>query len=360
MLSTDATLNIKDTTDNGIVILNPTAGDASTCTINRFNTGTSYIKALQRVGYVTLNQADQLKFGNANLDIGNAGFLAVLVRIPADDLGAGYYKILESTQTYGASIPKLALTVRGMNFATAAEARLPVIDSQAGDLTSTVKNVYSTSTGWAITNGFDNTLAPFGGNSSTSWVYQPRWTWIILARADATPPADTSIVTMGSTSTWIAANRMNVGYAFNTDDLQELSSGSLNVRNAGLALLNSGAANGLDVFTGLDFAIGGNSLSTASKNIDVARIIKYSACPTLRQMIGLLKGRSFEEVGITPGSQDKLINLESSAAAGADITTLSGTPYWQTTATDGPLLEIPVGTLTTTLVKTIANGKVTL
>lgn len=359
ILSANSTLDISDIASNGMVILNPTAGDNSTATLNRLNAGSTRIKALQPAGYVTVNQANQLKFGNANLDVNADGFLAICVRIPPDDLTSGYYQLLQSTQTYGASLPKLAITVRSNNFTVGTESRLPVIDCQAADLTSTVKNVLANA-GWTDTGSFDQIMTPFGNPTPAKNSAPASWVWVIMARAGVTPPADTGVVTMGSTTTWISANKMNVGYAFADEDFGEVSSGSLNIRNSGLTLSSSGATNGLNTYTGLDFIIGGNSASTANKPFDVSTIIKCSVCPDIKQMIGLLRGLSFADVGITATAQDKIINLDSLTAAGADITVQSGTPVFSPNATDGPMRFVDVGTLTTALAKTIASGKVTL
>ena len=77
-------------------------------------------------------------------------------------------------------------------------------------------------------------------------------------------------------------------------------------------------------------------------------------------MIGLLRGMSFADVGITATGQDKIISLDSLTAASADITVQSGTPVFSPDATDGPMRFVDVGDVSTTLVKTITAGKVTL
>lgn len=357
LLSANITLDVKDFASSGIIVLQPSGSDTSVATINRTQAGTTRVKARQKVGYVTVDALNTLKLGSADLNIGADGFLAFLVRIKVpESLKTSFAKIATTSQTIAsgadAGQPKLTIgvggrqnnspssLVRGRFFAWSEKN-----DGSRGfaaDSASTYKtyNVTNPQTYW-------------GDNSRPGiWNQQAEWAWLFVHRSTAQKNSATNFLAQTSIS-FIEANSMACGIYPMREDTQMKAMAGMSARGDSLNVTAT-SNNGIQAWTGLDFVLGG------STSMDIARIIKVSSSINAQQAGGLFTGKTFEDIGLTPTSDDFIINLSSSAEAGAKITTAAGAPTWNSTATDGPFLEFDAGTVTTTLAKTIATGKVIL
>lgn len=359
LLSSNITLDVKDTTDNGIVVLQPSGSDTSVATINRLNAGSTRIKARQKIGYVTVDASNTLKLGNADLNIGADGFIAMLVRIKMpESLFNSYAKIATTTQTIAAGSdagqPKLMLGIagrRGGTPSTGTRGRFFIWS----ELNSGARNVASD--GGTVLKIYGSTVDEgqyFWGdyNRPTLNCFQADWMWVYCHRSTVAKNPGANFMNRTSVS-FTYANSMVAGLSPVRDS--GLIKGNGNIGGPA-ATLTVGAlsANGITTFTNIDFVLGG------STSLDIARIIKCNSSLDYQSITGLFAGKSFEDVNITPTSDDFIINLSSLSEAGSKVTVNTGSPTWNSAASDGPIMEIDAGVVTTTLNKTITSGKVIL
>ncbi len=360
LLSSNITLDVKDTTDNGIIVLQPSGSDTSVATINRLNTGSTRIKARQKLGYVTVDASNTLKLGNADLNIGADGFLAFLVRIKVPEtFKASLAKIATTSQTIAAGAdagqPKLTIGIGGRQTTT------PTTTSRGNlfawsELNSGARGLaYATASVYKIYGTVTCYQSYWGDNGRTGiWNQRGEWAWVFIHRSTVAKNSGANFLSQTSIS-FIDANKMCCGiYPIHTDT-QMKAMGGMSARGTALNVTAT-SADGIQSWTGLDFILGG------STSIDIARIIKCNTSLSAQQAGGLFTGKGFADIGITAGTDDFIINLASSSEAGAKITTAAGTPTWNSTASDGPFIEVDTATVTypTALTKTITTGKVIL
>jgi len=355
ILSSNVTLDINDSASNGVVILDPSPSDTSTATINRLQSGTSRIRTLGPSGYATVNLANQLKLGNADLDIGGNTFMMALIRIPSFEALTGstdYWKIFESTQLTSTSVPKFALTVRGKGQASLPRLIVAETETQAGTGTRT-QCTFATSNN--ANTPFDSSMTPWGNT-----LHRPRpytgWIWVGFVRNTSGANAQVGpYLTVNSGSNLCSNNQMTMFYNFANDSIDKVSHLNIAPAQTTRISLTGGGTAGLVSITGLDFAIG----CTAANSLDIARLVKMDSLPLPMVMHSLMRGGSLADNNVTENAQNFVIDFTSAAIAGAKITTLSGAPVWNTSATDGPMLHREVGTVTypTALTANIANDK---
>lgn len=393
LLSSNITLDVKDTTDNGIIILQPSGSDTSVATINKTVTGTTRIKARQRVGYATVNASNTLKL--SNVSFGKNCFFAILMRVQVPEaINTGVVKVLESTQTIAAGTdagqPKFSAYITGrLNSDTSYRGRFTIKSERndgsrltTADSTGAIYKLYGTVPSSQIFYG--DATNPRIGND---------WHWWIMRRSTSTKNTNAWFLSQSAIS-FIDANRMAVGVGSICDDTSFRLRANLGARGT-QTNVGTTSTEGLENFTSLDYVIGGSAA-----DLDIARIVKIDASLDSLQCSAVLQGKWINDLGtlsvawnsvtafvtgtrVSDGGsrfialqdstnivtsnttywrpvEDFMINMASLAEAGSKITVNTGS--FTAGNTNSPMLEVDCGTVTnpTALTKTITSGKVIL
>lgn len=387
ILSSNATLDIKDSTDNGVIVLKPTAGDNSTATINRTQAGRTRIKVLQPMNYARVSSTDTLKISDVSL--GKNSFLGLLIRASVpESLNNSISKLITSEQLIAAGAdtgqPKLTVFISG---------RIGPNASQRGRVVAWTELVNGAR---GMANDASGGLFKLFGNVSSGQEFygnftMPRvgkdWLWVFIRRSTTTVTTSTYLSQGAIPFTY--ANTMSVGLGIHGTPFQATA----NLTAAGSNRpLGTNATDSLENLNNLNYILGGSTF-------DIARIVKIDASLNPLQAGMVMQGAFVEDItlsiseysgatGYITGdrvnsggthyialqpstgvsvsdtaywrvAEDFMINFDSLSAAGAKVSVNTGS-YTSNSVADGPVLEIDAGDVTTTTNKTISNGRVVL
>lgn len=388
ILSSNSTLNIKDSASNGVVILKPTAGDTSIATINRTQAGKTRIKVRQPVNYAKVSAANTLKL--SDMSMGKNCFFAMLVRaVIPESMNNSISKLLTSEQLISAGSdvgqPKLTVFISG---------RIGPYAVQRGRVVAWTELVNGSR---AMANDASGALFKLFGNVGSGQEFYGNytmpgagagWVWVFLRRSTTTVGSSTYLSQGAIPFTY--ANTMSVGLGIH-DASQFQATANLTASGSNKAL-GTTATDALENLNNLHYIIGGS-------DFDVARIVKIDASLTHLQAAMVMQGSFVEDLGLVmpdysgvtsyitgdrvsdggtdyialqpstgePTSntsywrvaEDFIINFDSLSGAGAKITVNSGS-YQSNSVDDGPAFDVDAGYVTTTVVKNISAGRVVL
>lgn len=379
-------LDIYDAVTNGSLTLAPEPTDNTVCTITHHGTGSVIVRTAGRMGYVRLDNNNKLKLGNTNLQFGNDGMLAMLVRVPSaktlEDIDTSEIEFIKSNQVSGSN-PKLAIVARGAGHTSANLARQVVLKGANNDGSLSMTPMFPANGTGLSANKAKNTathvsdFTPFGsvaavptsvdGNNANTYKFArlsnyDKWIWVFMLRSSANR-LQSGQALISDTGAWVFGNSTNLGWAMGDDTMDEQHSSSA-IINGGSRSLLTGASTNLPVtVSGLDFNLGGTA-GFDDSYFDLAKIIKIDAAPDVNKVLALLRGAALEDVGITPDTNNFMINFASLAAAGSLVTEVGAfsASNWKSDAVDGPLCNYPIGKVVagSPLVLTITNGRVIL
>lgn len=379
-------LDIYDGVTNGSVTLAPSPSDNTTCTITHHGTGSAIIRTAGRMGYVRLDNNNKLKLGNVNLNLGNDGMLAMLIRVPSsktlEAIGTNKIQFLTANQLNG-STPQVAIAARGAGNSGNASGRQIVLEAANNNGSLSVTPMFKND-GTGLNPAKAKNVAPhisdftpFGsvaavpssvdGNGANTYqvarlTNYDKWMWVIMLRSSINR-TQSSQATISETAAWCFGNSTNLGWCLADNTLEEQHPSSVIINGASRSALSGAATNLPLTLSNLDFTLGGTPNHDDSY-FDLAKIIKIDSAPDVNKVLALLRGAALEDVGITPGTNNFMLNMGSLAAAGSLITEVGSftAGNWKSDATDGPFCNYPIGKVTNgaPLVLTITNGRVIL
>lgn len=390
LLTSNSTLDIKDSSNDGVVVLQPTAGDTSTATINRTQAGSTRIKARQRLKYATVNASNTLKLSDVSL--GKNCFFGILFRTQVPEaLASSEVKLFESVQTIASGVaagqPKLRMFISGRSSSYTYKGRVYVrSETNDGNITDTSDVI----NGLFKMYGSGVASQDFYGSNVLPKI-EREWNYYNIKRSTSIKNSGGYFLSQGAIS-FVNANTMHVGVGVTDDEtiLRSLSTqGAITVGST----LGTLAANALENINNIDLVFGGSAA-----DVDIARIVKIDASLNAEQAAAVMRGGFLSNIGtlsvawdsvtaFTTGTrvsdggnefialqgstnqvtsnvtywrpaQDFQINFGSLAEAGAKITVNTGS--FVGGDTNSLLREVDAGTVTTTLAKTVSSGKVTL
>lgn len=387
ILSSNSTLDIKDSASNGVVILKPTAGDTSIATINRTQAGRTRLKALQPLRYATVDASNKLRLNNISL--GKNSCFAILVRIEIPEASnATSPALLTSVQTIpsGTHIgqPRFQILVGGRLTSTPSNIARGTFCTYTSDNSGTLKlNAHDTSTIRQMYGARGAEKLTFGSTGSPR--IGKEWMWFIIKRNVSLKP---NLNCFDQTSiTFAGSNQMSVSIGFITKRPQLSGSACITARNVLANVLGTTATDNPENENNLDFIIGG------TVPFDIARIVKIDAGLEAVQISGVMMGKSADDFNLSSswdsvtsyvtGTRVKDGGNEFIAIAPSTNEPTSNTSFWRpvedivvnfgttldpkitvesgiyvTGVDTDQLLEQDIGYVTTTLAKSISNGEV--
>jgi hypothetical protein len=365
ILSNNSNLVVNSTSD-GILTLSPSTGDSSVATISNVGTSTVSVKGLGSLGYVTLNNSNKLKIGNANLSITNDTCIAALVRIPdydAFDALNGYVRLFETSQLNVGSVPRFSQNIRGGAYSTdTSKQRNIVTDVEQNNGSIGLSYFQSnrpftgpgTSFNWPTwTEGF----SPFGVTNVRR--RYTGWIWIFTTRSTTNKDVTEHCLSINGSSLFRTGQQ--TGFVYADRILSQISTGEYAACISGAKVIGVSATDALQTISNVDFVLGGTT--GTSQNIDIARMFKIDTTSvSTRTLMSLFRGMTPSECGLTLTSNDFFINFSSATSAGNNVTVASGTPVYNTNATDGPIITRDVATITSNASTNISitNGTVSI